>query len=751
MSPHDVRYGKTAFSDLGWDTDWLRAISQKGFTQNHNISITGGTQKTSYSINASYRNETGTIKRSNNEELKMQFDLSHWMLNDKMKLTFSLVKGLHKNLVTDASSGGVSNIYRQAVIRNPTEPIYIDGEKSNGYYEDFNIFQYYNPVAMIYENKGNYKNEWTRMTGDILLEPIKGWQTDLKLSTNQSNDNTETYSTKNYYTSTTDGFNGYAYRGSGNSQSNELELTSRYDKVINGVHRISGLVGYSYKYDLNESMSASNYDFPTDGYLYNNISMGSALKNGKAGMGSYKADSKLIGFFGRMSYGFMDKYNILASIRYEGSSKFGANHKWGAFPAVSAGWTISKEGFMENLNWINNLKLRAGYGVTGVIPMDSYQSLTIWNYNTSSSGYYLNSNGTWSPALEVGQNPNPKLKWETSGEFNIGTDFSFLGDRISGSIEYYDKTTNDLLWNYNVPSPPNLYTTTYANVGKLQNKGVELMITATVVKTKDFQFNTTVTASHNINKLVSLSNDLYKTDNYIDGGWASDPVSLPTQRLEVGSAFGKYYTLKTNGVSENGLWMVQNPATGKYEEFTAAMATETSAYRQWLGTAIPKIFITWDNYFRYKNFDLNIQTSGQFGYKIVNEQRMFYENNSIAYNRLKSALDPIPVIDENGKSTGESKQLSSSQPQTIVSWYFENGSFFKIDHVTLGYNINTSNMKSISSIRIYVAGQNLLCITKYKGMDPELANSDRFSLGVDGRDKYPTIRSITMGASINFK
>jgi hypothetical protein len=260
-----------------------------------------------------------------------------------------------------------------------------------------------------------------------------------------------------------------------------------------------------------------------------------------------------------------------------------------------------------------------------------------------------------------------------------------------------------------------------------------------------------VTASHNVNKLVSLSNDLYKTDNYIDGGWASDPVSLPTQRLEVGSAFGKYYTLKTNGVSENGLWMVQNPATGKYEEFTAAMATETSAYRQWLGTAIPKIFISWDNYFRYKNFDLNIQTSGQFGYKIVNEQRMFYENNSIAYNRLKSALDPIPVIDENGKSTGESKQLSSSQPQTIVSWYFENGSFFKIDHVTLGYNINTSNMKSISSVRIYVSGQNLLCITKYKGMDPELANSDRFSLGVDGRDKYPTIRSITMGASINFK
>jgi TonB-dependent starch-binding outer membrane protein SusC len=753
MTPHDTRFGLTQFTDRGYDTDWLRAISQKGMAQNHDLNIVGGNSKTSYSANLSYRNEIGTIKKSNNEELKMQYDLSHWMLDDKLKISMNLVKGLHKNNVTDASNNGITNIYRQAVIRNPTEPIYVDGDKSKGYFEDFSTLQYYNPVAMINENIGDTKTEWTRITGIATLEPIKGWQTELKVSTNRYNGNTESYTTHSYYTQETDNANGTAYKGSDYSESNLLELTSKYDKVLNGVHRLSALAGYSYLYDMYESMYASNHDFLTDAYLYNNLGAGLALTGGPDGkerayMGSHKEDSKLIGFFGRVSYGYKDKYNVLVSMRYEGSSKFGADHKWGAFPAASAGWTISNEDFMKDFSWLNNLKLRVGYGITGVIPGQSYQSLVLWNY---SSAYYMNASGNWDSPLEISQNPNPKLKWETTGELNTGIDFSVLNDRLSGSVDYYEKTTHDLLYNYNVPSPPNLYTTTYANVGKLKNKGIEIVINAVPVKTKDFQYNFTVTAYHNDNKLINLSNDLYQTDNFVDGGWASDPVSLPTQRLMVGSSFGKYYSLKTKGLSENGLWMVENPETGKYEEFFADMTLVESKYRQWLGSAIPKIYLGWTNNFRYKNFDLNIQTSGQFGFKIVNEQRMFYENRSISYNRLKSALDQIPVVDENGKSTGTKSEMSAAQPQTIVSWYFENGSFFKVDHVTLGYNVDISKMKNVNSIRVYVSGQNLLCLTKYKGMDPELTNADQFSLGVDGRDKYPTIRSITVGASVNFK
>ena len=752
MGPHDVRYGMTSFKDRGWDTDWLTAVSQLGLTQNHNLSITGGTQKTSYSTNVSYRDEIGTIRKSNNQELKMQFDLSQWLLNDKIKLNFNMIKGLHRNDITNASSGGVDNIYRQAVIRNPTEPIYTDGDKVLGYYEDWSVFQYYNPVAMINENLGDNKSEWTRMTGNITVEPIKGWQTNLKVSTNRSNGNSESYTTHQYYTYKTAGFDGFAAKGSSYSESNQLELTSRYDYTFQAKHRVNALVGYSNQYDMYESMSASNYDFPTDAYLYNNLSAGAALKLGKAGVGSYKGDSKLIGFFGRISYGYMDKYNILASVRYEGSSKFGANHKWGTFPAVSAGWTISHEDFMQNLTWISTLKLRSGYGITGIIAADSYRSLIVFDYNTSSWGNYLNSSGQWAPSLEAISNPNPDLKWEKSGEFNVGLDFGFLKDRISGSIDYYDKTSTDLLYNYSVPSPPNLFTETYANAGKMQNRGIEIMIKAIPYMTPDFQYTTTLTASHNKNKLLSLSNDLYETDNYQDNAWAGDPISLPSQRLEVGSSFGRFYTLMTKGVSENGLWMVQNPATGKYEEFNATMATATTPYRQWTGTsAIPKLYLNWDNSVRWKNFDLNIQMSSQLGFQIVNEQRMFYENNSIAYNRLKSAANPLPVIDEDGKPTGATSLLSTAQSQTMVSWYLENGDFMKLDFVTLGYTFNTAGMKNISNFRVYISGGNLACLTKYKGMDPELGNSDRYSMGIDGRDKYPTIRSFTIGANINFK
>ncbi|HLO58427.1 MAG TPA: SusC/RagA family TonB-linked outer membrane protein [Bacteroidales bacterium] len=757
MDPTDVIFGKTALKDRGWDTDWLKAVSQIGYTQNHSLSITGGTPKTSYSANFSYRQEEGTIKKSNNEEMKMLFDLSHWLINDKVKINFNLVKGTHKNDVTNAGNGGVNNIYRQAVIRNPTEPIYnVDNDPLlRKYYEDFSVFQYYNPVAMIYENVGDYKSEWTRLTGNVTVEPISGWQTNLKVSTNRSNGNSEIYTTRNYYTWKTAGFEGYASKGSHYSESNQLEVTSKYEKMVQNIHHISALVGYSYQYDKYESMSASNYDFPTDAYLYNNIYMGAALKNKEkpdGGMGSGAQDSRLIGFFGRVTYGFKDKYNILASVRYEGSSKFGENHKWGMFPAVSAGWTISNEDFMKSFDVISNLKLRMGYGVTGIIAGESYKSLVLYDYNTSSWGYYLNSKGEWAPSLEAISNPNPNLKWEKSAEFNIGLDFGLLGERITGSVDFYNKVSSDLLYYYKVPSPPNLFTTTYANAGKMQNRGVEIMIKAIAIQRGDLQYATTFTAYHNSNKVVSLSNDLYKTDNFQDNGWAGDPVSLPTQRLEVGSHFGRYYSLKTKGLSENGLWMIQNPATGKYEEFTAAMATAESSYRQWLGaSAIPKLYLNWDHFVRYKKFDLNVQMSSQLGFQIVNEQRMFYENNSISYNRLESAADPIPIIDENGNKTGESRLMSPAQSQTIVSWYYENGNFVKIDYVTLGYNFNTTRLKFVDNFRIYLSGENLLCLTKYKGLDPELGNADIYSLGIDGRDKYPTIRSFTIGANINFK
>jgi len=591
MNVQDIKDGKTKYSDKGYNTDWVEEISRVGFIQNHDLNIVGGSKTTSYSADLSYRNDNGIIKGTNSENLKMAFDMSHWMLNDMLKINLNLVKGLHTNNVTNASDGGLTNIYRQAVIRNPTESVY---DETDGYNEDFNIYQYYNPVSMINELKGENRSEWTRITGNITFEPIKNWKTNLMLANRTWFNHDENYKTTNYYSCLLNGTTGTAYQGSSDSRDNQLELTSTY-KYIKYKNILTALVGYSYENDIYSGFSASNYDYPTDFYLYNNLGIGSALKKGNAGMGSSKNENTLLGFFGRVSYGFDNKYNVLLSVRREGSSKFGDNHKWGTFPSASAGWTISNEDFMDRFNFINILKLRAGYGVTGVEPNSSYLSMNKYGYGNS---YFYN--GTeWTSGLQATSNANEDLKWEKSAEYNIGLDFSLLNDRLGGSIDYYNKKTSDMLWWYNVPMPPNLYSQTLANVGEMRNSGIEIVINAKPIITKDFEWNTTVTMSHNKNKLLSLSNDLYETNNYLNTGYAGDPISLPTHRLEVGKSMGNYWGMKAVGISDNGLWMIENPSTGEAEEFDSTMLNDD--YRQYLGNGLPKFNFGWNNTFRYKN------------------------------------------------------------------------------------------------------------------------------------------------------
>ena len=730
--PEDIRLGKTNFVDKGYDTDWLDAVTRTAMTHNHNVNVRGGTDKTTYSADFSYRNEDGVIMDTYSRDMKVNLDVSHWMFNDMLKIQMNIVKGVHKNSATNASNSDASNIYRQAIIHNPTEPIW---NEDGSYYENFQVNYYYNPVGMIKERTGGYNNEWTRMTGNITLEPIKGWQTNLMVATRLSNAHNKGYYTSQYFSQKMENHTGYAYHSFGEGRTDNLELTSKYSNFF-GQHRVDGLVGYSYQYSVSEGFNANNYDFQNDFFQYNNLGVGMALKDGKAGMGSYKNDNKLIGFFGRISYGYADRYNVLLSVRQEGSSKFGENNKWGTFPSASFGWTISNEEFMKDLTWINNLKLRTGYGVTGVIPNNSYQSLT--RYALGSSYYY--EDGVWKPGLVVASNPNPDLKWEKSGEVNIGLDISVLNDRLGASVDVYNKKTTDMLWWYSVPAPPNLYTSTLANVGELNNKGLEVAINSVPLRTKDFEWKTTLTSSFSRNKLISLSNDLYETANEIDDAWLGEPISIATQRLIVGKTVGQFYGLKSVGVSENGLWLIENPSTGEAEEFTDNMLNNDN-YRQYLGNSLPKAYMGWNNTFFYKDFDLSMQFTGQFGFDILNEPRAFYENNSIAYNRLKS-VEKAPY---GGQNT-----LSSSQKQTIVSYYMEKGDFVKLTNLTLGYTVLLKNTTYVKGVRAYISGDNLFTITGYSGLDPELSNGSPRSAGIDWRDRYPSIRSCTFGVNITF-
>lgn len=666
------------------------------------------------------------------EDIRMRFDVSHWMLNDMLKVNLNMVKKWHKNSATNATATDQSNIYRQAIARNPTAPIY---NEDGSYNEDFGVNYYYNPVGMLEERLGNYTYEETRAAGNITFEPIKGWQTNLMLATSRFGAHDKGYNTSDYYGNQLNQWTGYAYHTNSESFQNNLELTSKYDLNV-GKHRMNAMVGYSYQYYKYEQNYANNYNFPTDFFQWNNLGIGQALKEGKAGMGSSASENTLIGFFARVSYAYDNRYNLLVSVRREGSSKFGDNNKWGTFPSASLGWTISNEEFMKGITWLNNLKLRAGFGITGVIPNDPYISLTKYAYGSS----YYYSDGKWLPGLSVSSNPNPDLRWEKSTEFNVGLDWSVLDNRLGGSIDVYNKKTTDLLFWYTVPTPPNLFNSTLANAGSVRNQGLEVAVNAVPVRTKDFEWKTVVTVSANKNKLLSLSNDMYESNSFMDTGGLGEPISISTHRMEEGRALGEFYGLKSVGVSENGLFLIEKP-DGEVVEFSNDQL-KNDEYRQYLGSGLPKVYLGWTNNLSYKNWDLSMQFTSQLGFKILNEPRAFYENNSIAYNRLKS-VEEAPY--------GGQYTLSSSQPQTFVSYYLEDGDFLKLTNLTIGYTFPIKkNNKYIKGVRAYLSGDNLFCITGYSGLDPELSNWYPTSAGIDARDKYPSIRSFTFGLNLTF-
>nr|WP_320022812.1 SusC/RagA family TonB-linked outer membrane protein [uncultured Draconibacterium sp.] len=771
MDTHDIIFGRTNFDYEGYDTDWLKAITRKGgYTQNHSLSFEGGSDKSSYSANVTYSDEEGIMRKSDSEDLKAQLDFSQYALNDIVKLNLNVLYTTHVNTNNDNAYA-----YRQALIHNPSSPVY---HEDGAYYEEFNRFQYYNPLEIQNERIGDYRSKYARVVGNITVEPIKNWQTNLMLSRKEISNVSQDYYTSKYYSQSTvdpeDQFRtipkvrGSAAKWSSNTKSENLELTSKYSLTIEE-SRVTALIGYSYLYNVYDEYKAGNSEFPSESYLYNNLRQGLYLTDEDhiASMDSYKDDNKLIGFFGRASYSYDNRFNAIVSVRREGSSKFGDNHKWGTFPSASVGWTISNESFMQAASWLDNLKLRAGYGVTGVIPNNNYMSLTTYDYDAY--GKHLSQDGDWTPSLKVAQNPNPELKWETTSEVNIGVDWTMFNSRLNGSIDVYKKKTKDLLYDYAVPVPPNMYGWTTANVGEMENKGIELMISGSPVKKGDFEWNTTLTLSHNANKLLSLSNDLYETDNFMEVGGVSDPISVATHAMEIGEPLGDFWGLRSVGVSKDGFVLVEvyDDATETWvvKEFDTSYNLESN--RQRLGNGLPSVYAGWNNTFRYKNFDLSMMITGQFGYQILNTQRSFYENNSIAYNRLKTAADLHPAINPDGtpvidEATGEQLmvKLSGSMPQGVWSDHIEDGDFIKLSNITLGYSlpIKGNFEKYIKNLRLYVSGQNLFCITGYSGLDPEVSNyvvdqaghHDFRAPGIDDRDKYPTVRSYTFGLSVNF-
>lgn len=715
--------------DLGDNTNWIDAITRTGLSHVHNISFKGGNAQTNYIFNVNYRNLQGIFKRSDKEEFQGRAEVNHSMFDDKLRFNFQLLG--NQTGYTATSDGGSFNTYswRQALIHNPTEPI---KNADGSWHENTGIFNYDNPVSRIYECDGEQKISQTRFSSNITLTPIKELTLNALFSYDKINQEGGYYETKKHISNVRDCMNGYASTGGSSTVTKLVELTAQFHKNF-GDHTIQALAGYSYQESTYSNQYERNYNFPTDLYSWHNIGVGQALKEGLGTEYSYWLDTNLIGFFGRLNYNYKNRYLLMASVRHEAASQLaGTNKPWGTFPSVSLGWRITEEKFMKNQKVFDDIKLRAGYGVTGSQPSQSFLGVPLLGYGD----YYL-YNGQWIRALQPTQNSNDKLKWEEKHEYDIGADFSVLNYRLNVSVDWYYRLIKGLLYDYSVPSPPNLYTTTRANVGEMSNNGLEIMVNAIPVQTKDFKWETTITFSTNSNKLKSLSNDLYQTSSdYFMTGWIEEPIKTESHIVRIGHKVGDIYGFKVVDVDESGKWIYldKNGNRVNYDDFTHSFED-----KQILGNGVPKWYLGFNNQFRYKNFDLAINMRGAFGFQIMNGMRMFYENRSRQdWNRLRSAYDKV-----FGKAV-----LNTLCSEEFNSYYVENGDYWKIDNITLGYSFSKIN-KWIKTLRLYASVNNAITITGYKGIDPEVSTSG-LAPSYDNRDSYPHTRAFTFGMNVTF-
>lgn len=715
--------------DLGDNTNWIDAITRTGLSHVHNISFKGGNAQTNYIFNVNYRNLQGIFKRSDKEEFQGRAEVNHSMFDDKLRFNFQLLG--NQTGYTATSDGGSFNTYswRQALIHNPTEPI---KNADGSWHENTGIFNYDNPVSRIYECDGEQKVSQRRFSSNITLTPIKELTFNALFSYDKINQEGGYYETKKHISNVRDGMNGYASTGGSSTVTKLVELTAQFHKNF-GDHTIQALAGYSYQESTYSNQYERNYNFPTDLYSWHNIGVGQALKEGLGTEYSYWLDTNLIGFFGRLNYNYKNRYLLMASVRHEAASQLAGTEKpWGTFPSVSLGWRITEENFMKNQKVFDDIKLRAGYGVTGSQPSQSFLGVPLLGYGD----YYL-YNGQWIRALQPTQNSNDKLKWEEKHEYDIGADFSILNYRLNVSVDWYYRLIKGLLYDYSVPSPPNLYTTTRANVGEMSNNGLEIMVNAIPVQTKDFKWETTITFSTNSNKLKSLSNDLYQTSSdYFMTGWIEEPIKTESHIVRIGHKVGDIYGFKVVDVDESGKWIYldKNGNRVNYDDFTHSFED-----KQILGNGVPKWYLGFNNQFRYKNFDLAINMRGAFGFQIMNGMRMFYENRSRQdWNRLRSAYDKV-----FGKAV-----LNTLCSEEFNSYYVENGDYWKIDNITLGYSFSKIN-KWIKTLRLYASVNNAITITGYKGIDPEVSTSG-LAPSYDNRDSYPHTRAFTFGMNVTF-
>ncbi|GAP68031.1 TonB-linked outer membrane protein, SusC/RagA family [Bacteroidales bacterium 6E] len=708
--------------DYGYNDDWLGALKRDfSYDNNQYVSISGSTTKSRYNISLNYVDKTGLDFANASKQYGARISFSQKTLNDMLELGTSFnIKGV------DAETG--SNGITSVVTMNPTQPIW--NEDKSGYDHPLTSTGATNPVENANDITDTNTDIYILSTVEAKLHLLKTDKQTLNITGNYALD---FRSGKSYYyrpsthaTSAWDGNRGSASLGENRNWTKQFEATANYT-FNNNNHLVRGVAGYSFTENFSESMSMTNYDFAFDQFLYNAIGSGTWLAAGKANMSSNKSSSRLVGLFGRVNYSWNDLLTATASLRYEGSSRFGANKKWGYFPAFSAAWEIANMEFMSDYkDKINSLRLRASYGVTGRQAGSNYQSIQTY---TSRNTYYL-MDGNWVMAYAPSKNANYDLQWELGIASGIGIDFEVL-KRIRGSVEYFDRRSENLLYTYTAPQPPFLYSSILVNVGSTKNTGFEVSLEGDVIKQKDFSWQMNGTYSNGTTVLTKLSNDIYKA-TYLDlmqrGGLGTSEYYF---RIEEGGKVGQLYGYKHAGVNDAGELLVWS----KEGEAITKSAADNSD-KVYIGNTAPKHFFSWNNTIRYKNWDLSILTRGAAGMKMWNGQLFNIGlKGSTANNVLRTAYTKYDHITSDGSM--------------LSSFFVENGAWMKIERTTLGYNFNLKNKTYVKSMYWYVSANNLHTFTGFTGVDPSTVTSIGLTPGVSGTSTL-TSTQLTLGVSMKF-
>jgi len=717
--------------DFGGNTNWMKEVSRRpAFSHKHTLQFSGGSAKTNYFASVDYRDAKGIDLRSAKEEYGGRLNINHTTANDLFALTLSIAPRRAKTKGADYSG------FNYATTLNPTLSVRDTAGRYN--YITSGFFAN-NPVERAKSILQDQELKYLDFNGSAKVNILKNLNTVVTFGEVSSSFRNMNFTPSNITT---------VINGNGRNTASQ-ELDERDQKSLEWLgnyfldrdkHSLKLLAGYSYQLFSRSRFKASNENFPSNLLTYNNL--GSGLWNLQEGINnveSEKNSSKLIAFFGRVNYDFDQKYYLSASLRREGSSKFGYDNKWGYFPAASVAWRMTQENFLKDISWLNELKLRADYGVTGNQDFDNYRSLDTYG----GFGYYPyngNSYQVWGP----NQNANYDLRWEKAVNFNIGLDFELLSSKITGSLNYYVRTNKDLLGSYNVANPPNIQGSTFANVGTMKNTGLELQVSAAVVNKGGFSYNLGLTGAYNSNKFVSFSNNLFRGQKYIDVVGMPAPGSPGNiQRLQEDTRIGSFYALKSAGVNDNGALLVYN----KNGDIIPANEANNDD-KQFVGNGLPKFTMGLSNNFTYKRWDLSVFLRGSFGNQLFNTYAFYLGTPATQENAnvLTSAYD-------GGKY---SKLTNASTYSSLSDYFLEKGGFLKVDNITLSYT-QPLKVKFMQSVRVYATARNLATFTKFTGGDPDLIQINGLYPGVNTNgdnngtlDYYPSTTQLLLGLQLTF-